>query len=486
MKCPTCGRENRGSAGFCAWCGSRLSAPVSEETVSDATADKEAPPPPTTTATEVLALEAPARSPADSVAPPVSAATPDAEGQEQGGSQEEPKAEEEPPAVALAAPPATGDRPPNNVAEEGPGTPFRPGDVLAKHYEIVELLESTPERNVYRARDLERCASCGYDDNLPGDEYCRNCGASLEKPAYVRITEEVRRKPDAYDLKFSEDERDYYVNIEPQPEPPPVASPNKLAPLRLIWGRATDKGQQRDLNEDTLEVWVYAKGSGGVVGLFVVADGLGGQDSGEVASRLTTETIWQSLRESVWQPILRGEALDTKELGKYVKEAVAAANQVVYSTRLERKSEMSSTVTLALVIDGQAVVGNVGDSRTYLWNAAGLRRITKDHSLVQRLVDTGQITPQEIYSHPQRNLIYQSIGDRPQVQVDVFDHPLAPDDHIILCSDGLWEMVHDEGLEEILLAEPDLQRACDRLVQNANLAGGDDNISVIIVRALVA
>ena len=256
--------------------------------------------------------------------------------------------------------------------------------------------------------------------------------------------------------------------------------------MRLIWGRATDKGKQRDLNEDTLEVWVYAKGSGGVAGLFVVADGLGGQDSGEVASRITTDTLWQSLRESVWQPVLRGDALDTKQLGTSVKEAVAAANQAVYDARLQRKSEMSSTVTMALVLDNQAVIGNVGDSRTYLWNAAGLRRITKDHSLVQRLVDTGQITPQEVYSHPQRNLIYQSIGDRPQVQVDTFDHTLTPDDHLILCSDGLWEMVHDEGLEEVLLAEPDVQRACDRLVQNANLAGGDDNISVIIVRAVSA
>jgi len=476
MKCSTCGRENRGNAGFCAWCGSRLSAPTPEAIQSDAAASAEIPSAPTATETE-----APPQPTPQAVDALSSETTPDLQAAPDDTSREH--AEPEQP-VAADLPAEMVSQSASGAPEEAPGTPLRPGDILAKHYEIVELLESTPERNVYRARDLERCATCGYDDNVPGDDYCRNCGASLEKPALVRITEQVRHKPEQYDIQFSEEERDYYVNIEPQGEPVSAPPSGKQPPLRLIWGRATDKGVQRDLNEDTLEVWVYAKGSGGVVGLFVVADGLGGQDSGEVASRITTDVIWESLRESVWQPVLRGEALAAQDLGIYAKKAVEAANKSVYDARLERKSEMSSTVTLALIIDNHAAIANVGDSRTYLWNASGLRRITKDHSLVQRLVDTGQITPQEVYSHPQRNLIYQSIGDRPQVQVDIFDHLLAADDHIILCSDGLWEMVHDEGLEEILLAEPDLQRACDRLVQNANLAGGDDNISVIIVRAV--
>ena len=115
----------------------------------------------------------------------------------------------------------------------------------------------------------------------------------------------------------------------------------------------------------------------------------------------------------------------------------------------------------------------------------GCVSFTKDHSLVQRLVDEGQMTRAEVYTHPQRNVIYKSIGDRPDVQPDVFQRQLEPDDRLILCSDGLWEMVHDDGLEEVLLSEPDPQRACERLVANANLAGGDDNITVIIVQAVV-
>jgi protein phosphatase len=144
---------------------------------------------------------------------------------------------------------------------------------------------------------------------------------------------------------------------------------------------------------------------------------------------------------------------------------------------------MSSTITAALIVEGTAYVANVGDSRTYLWSATGLRSLTKDHSLVQRLVDNGQIEPQAVYAHPQRNLIYQSMGDRPEVQPDTLRLALSADDRLILCSDGLWEMVRTEGLEEVLLAEPDPQRACDTLLHNANLAGGEDNISVIIVHA---
>ncbi len=164
--------------------------------------------------------------------------------------------------------------------------------------------------------------------------------------------------------------------------------------------------------------------------------------------------------------------------------AAQAANRAVYEARTGRGSEMSSTLTLALVVGDAAYVANVGDSRTYLWNAQGLKQVTRDHSLVQRLVDAGQLQAGEIYTHPPRNVIYQCVGDRPEVTADAFRLTLRPDDRLVLCSDGLWEMVRTEGLEEVLLAEPDPQRAAERLVQNANLAGGEDNISVIIVQVI--
>jgi serine/threonine protein phosphatase PrpC len=361
--------------------------------------------------------------------------------------------------------------------------PLAPGTVIADRFEIVELVESSPEHNRYRARDLMRCATCGYEGNAPGDAYCADCGALLQAPAYASILEQVHVPPEAYDAHFAVGRRDYYISAEPaqgEVEPPIGGG---AAPVHLAWGRATESGHKRDHNEDYMEGWLYTRASGGLVALFIVADGLGGQDSGEVASKMATDAVWGSLRDAVWQPIIQGEELRPDALEERVAEAVRAANRAIYEERIARGSEMSTTLTMALIVDTTAYIANVGDSRTYLWNADGLQRITCDHSLVQRLVDAGQIGPEEVYTHPQRNLIYQSIGDRPEAQVDTFRRHLAADDRLILCSDGLWEMVHDDGLEEVLLSEPDPQRACDRLAQNANLAGGEDNITVIIVQA---
>lgn len=450
MKCPACGRENRINAGFCAWCGERLEKKPAGAAVEDSTPAK-------VSFAESVLEPSPSLAPMEEVAKAKAA--------------EEQEASE-----------------PTETPPEGGTTPLRPGDVLLDRYEIVELIESGPDSNTYRAKDRFGCAACGFGDNAPGDEYCRQCGASLEQPRYVTIVERLRLEPTHYDLRFEQGEREYFVTVEPQPKGDELSAEGQATsrPLRLIWGRATDKGQQRDLNEDYLEAWLYARGSGGLLGLFVVADGLGGHDSGEVASRLATDTVWEELRQSVWEPIIRGETLAAEELEDRLDAAIKAASRAVYDARTARNSEMSSTLTLALIVDNTAYIGNVGDSRTYLWNARGLQRITKDHSLVQRLVDTGQIEPRDVYAHPQRNVIYQSIGDRPDVRPDILQLPLAPDDRLILCSDGLWEMVRDEGLEEVLLAEMDPQRACERLVQNANLAGGEDNISVIIVQALSA
>jgi len=388
------------------------------------------------------------------------------------------------PTVKLAEPDAP-TAPAEPVGAPAPDSvaPLTPGTVIADRFEIVELVESSPDHNRYRARDRARCATCGYEGNAPGDAYCAECGASLQTPAYATILEQLHVRPEAYDAHFAEGPRDYYVTAEPsQGKAESSAEGGPPSPVRLLWGRATDAGLKRDHNEDFVEGWLYTRASGGLVALFVVADGLGGQDSGEVASRMATEAVWDSLRDGVWQPIIQGQEFEPDSLEERVAEAARAANRVVYDERIARGSEMSTTLAMALIVDTTAYIANVGDSRTYLWNADGLQRISHDHSLVQRLVDAGQITPEEVYTHPQRNLIYQSVGDRPEVQADTFRRPLGVDDRLVLCSDGLWEMVHDDGLEEVLLSEPDPQRACDRLIKNANLAGGEDNITVIIVQ----
>ena len=482
MKCAKCGRDNRAKAGFCAWCGADLNAAGVPGTASapiETGAHRE------TTAPDTRVVNAAETEPAPS---------PQTKGSLSSGA---PATQVQP---AKAAKPA-GDQAaaPEQAATSAASAPepLRTGTVLTERYEITEVLESAPDHHTYRAKDLWACPACGYDKNKPeAGGYCEACGAALNKPRYVILMERVQNLPTKYDARFSEGERDYYVTIEKAPEAAPTASAgNKTQLLRLTWGRATDKGMRREQNEDYIETWFYTSGSGRLLGLFVVADGLGGHDAGEVASRMATDNIWQTLREQVWEPLVRtpelamldaGSKAGTPglEIGAKLSEAVIRANKAVYDARIAKANDMSTTLTLALIVDGLAYIANVGDSRTYLWNAEGLRQLTKDHSLVQRLVDEGQMTRAEVYTHPQRNLIYKSIGDRPDVQPDVFKHQLRPDDHLVLCSDGLWEMVHDDGIEEVLLSEADPQRASERLVANANLAGGDDNISIIIVQAI--
>jgi protein phosphatase len=142
---------------------------------------------------------------------------------------------------------------------------------------------------------------------------------------------------------------------------------------------------------------------------------------------------------------------------------------------------LGSTVTAALIIGDVATIANVGDSRTYLLRDGRLERITQDHSLVARLVDAGVITPEEVRTHPQRNQIYRCLGHKPELDVDTFTVQLQAGDRLVLCSDGLWEMVLDENIQHAVEKARTPQKACDVLIEEANRAGGEDNISVIVV-----
>lgn len=372
--------------------------------------------------------------------------------------------------------------------------PLAVGELLLGRYEILELKASDNKDNVYVALDHGRCPVCRFDKNAPGDEYCAECGASLTEPPMCEIWEQpatVEVEPLA---RFDADGRRYIVVAVPpddaQTQSDEISGARGRAPMSttidLRWAARTHPGQVRELNEDTVDVHVYsAEGVGSypstTLGLFIVADGVGGQAAGEVASRLATDTIWSSLRETIWLPELQGESVLPETIVARLEEAVHGANQVVYQQRTELGTDMGTTITLALVRGTTAVVANVGDSRTYRWNADGLQQLTQDHSLVQSLIDAGEVEPESVYSHPQRNVIYRSIGDRPRVEVDTAVYDVAPGDRLVLCSDGLWEMTRGEGIEETLLREPDPKAAADALVHLANVAGGTDNISAIVV-----
>jgi protein phosphatase len=157
------------------------------------------------------------------------------------------------------------------------------------------------------------------------------------------------------------------------------------------------------------------------------------------------------------------------------------ANEILLRARRSAGSDRGTTITSALILGDSCTIANVGDSRTYLLRKGRLEQITKDHSLVANLLATHMIQPEEVRSHPQRNQIYRTLGEKSPLEVDIYERKLMNGDRLLLCSDGLWEMVLDEEIEKILLQAASPQAACDRLVEAANAAGGEDNTGVVVV-----
>ena len=255
------------------------------------------------------------------------------------------------------------------------------------------------------------------------------------------------------------------------------------ASVTLVVGRRTDVGQERSLNEDsllTLDIAPVYRSISFAVGLFVVADGMGGHEAGDVASRVTIQAISRQAVGKVLSPAAAGEA--PPDVREWIKAAALAGNRAVYDQRKAIGTDMGTTLVMALVVGDTATIANVGDSRAYLLKQDGIVQVTTDHSLVQRLVATGQITPEEAVNHPQKNVIYRVIGDKPRVEADLFEQRLAPGEALLLCSDGLSGMVPDEQIWHTWRTSTSPQETCDRLVEAANQAGGEDNITVVIVQ----
>lgn len=182
---------------------------------------------------------------------------------------------------------------------------------------------------------------------------------------------------------------------------------------------------------------------------------------------------------------LLSESVAMERFGDRLREAVEHSSEVIVSYGREHTDArgLGSTLTAALVVDGNAYIANVGDSRTYLLRDGQLQRVTRDHSLVARLVEAGQIEPDDAYEHPNRNLIYRSLGaGKAEVEVDIFSEVLLAGDALLLCSDGLWEMVRDPEIAAILNETVDPEEACAKLIDLANDNGGEDNITAVLVR----
>jgi serine/threonine protein phosphatase PrpC len=204
--------------------------------------------------------------------------------------------------------------------------------------------------------------------------------------------------------------------------------------------------------------------------LFVVADGMGGAEAGEVASETAIEVF--------------EEAVAAGALPDALEDTVQAANARIHAMAVADRSRagMGCTCTAAWIGGGQVTVAHVGDSRLYRLRAGAFEQLTDDHSLVGGLVRLGQLTPQEAEQHPQRSVILRAVGVEPTVEVDVLHHELEPGDLFLACSDGLSSMVRDEVIHETLEMFPTLAETASMLVELANASGGRDNITVVLFR----
>jgi serine/threonine protein phosphatase PrpC len=246
-------------------------------------------------------------------------------------------------------------------------------------------------------------------------------------------------------------------------------------------GTAQSIGIVRDHNEDTLFVLLSNATMDDTIpdfGLFLVADGMGGHRAGEVASAISVRTTARILTEGTFLKLLENEKHENElPLQDLIRQALEEANDSVVA----QVPGGGTTLTAALLLHKQLIIGHVGDSRAYIINDGKSEVITRDHSLVERLRELGQLSPEEAASHPQRNVLYRAIGQGANLEVDIVSHSIPCGGYLLLCSDGLWGVVPDHEIRRIIYKSGHPQAACEELIRAANAAGGPDNISAVLV-----
>jgi len=262
---------------------------------------------------------------------------------------------------------------------------------------------------------------------------------------------------------------------------------NDFDALNAGWlvGSQTNTGVVRTNNEDSIYAF-FSKlddtESIPTFGIFVLADGAGGHLNGEVASSLTLRTVAKALIKDIYLPLLDKADMNDPErptISDVITDAMQEADRLVR----EQVTDGGCTCTVGVITGNIINIGHVGDSRLYVINDTDLERVTRDHSVVGRLIEIGELEPEEAKTHPQRSVLYRGIGmgGENKMEVDIMRKRLKTGDHVLMCSDGLWDMVQDDQIREIVTAASTPQHACKNLITRANLNGGDDNISVIVI-----
>ena len=233
---------------------------------------------------------------------------------------------------------------------------------------------------------------------------------------------------------------------------------------------ATDVGRKRKINQDS--IFASDRPVGNLPNLYIVADGMGGHNAGDFASRYVVNAVREFIAKS-----------REKNPVKLLSEAVRLANSGILKEADEHEEMygMGTTIVAATVVDQYVYIANVGDSRLYLYDGE-LSQVTKDHSLVEEMVRLGEITEEDARVHPDRHIITRAVGAAPELNVDIFDFQLPPDATILMCSDGLTDMVADDEIRRILSRSEGLEEKVKLLLDAANGNGGKDNIAVLMIR----
>lgn len=241
----------------------------------------------------------------------------------------------------------------------------------------------------------------------------------------------------------------------------------------MIISALTDVGLVRENNQDS-----YFMSSDLDFPLFIIADGMGGHKAGEIASTMAIDIVKDFFVKN------KDKLNDEKNLCDIIKHSIKKANQEIYNISLESSlyTGMGTTITLAYILDKKLYIGHVGDSRAYFIEKDNIYQITDDHSLVNELIKNGSITPEEGKTHPQRNMITRAVGTSQEIELDIFINEINNDHILLLCSDGLSNMVEDTHILDIVKKEIDVNNICKKLIIKAKDNGGKDNITVIAIK----
>jgi protein phosphatase len=255
-----------------------------------------------------------------------------------------------------------------------------------------------------------------------------------------------------------------------------------LAPPQIIVGCGHSVGKQRDHNEDslfTLTTTMVSDSSTLPFGLYIVADGMGGHQHGEMASSIAVRAMASHVISHLYSPLF---SLSSAAPEESLQEIMQAGVQSAHRAIIQQTPGGGSTLTGVLILGEQMTIAHVGDSRAYaIYEDGRIQVLTRDHSLVKRLVELGQITTDEAAVHPQRNVLYRALGQGEPIETEIVTAPLPKSAYLLLCSDGLWGLVPENEILRIISSAPSPAEACQAMVAAANAAGGPDNISVILV-----